>query len=87
MASRPPGRSTRAISRERGRRIRNQLQHGHRDHRVDGVVAQRKSLCVGPQEADVRSRFVADGACQHRLGDVDAQGQSVLARRRGPATR
>jgi len=64
-------------------RIGYQLQHRDRHRGIDGLVAQWESLCVGPQEADLRARRGAHRAGQHRLGDVHAQGQPLGSRGMG----
>jgi hypothetical protein len=46
------------------------------------LSTQGKPLRVCPQEADLRSRLGTHRTCQHRLGDIDAQGEPVRDRTR-----
>ena len=79
MATRPPGRSTRAISASVAVGFGDQLQHGEGDRPRRRLVAQGQLLRVGAQEADIGTRLGVDRAGQHRLGDVDAERKPVGA--------
>ena len=73
---RPPGRSTRAISREHGRLVRSQIDDAVADHDIDRLRRQRQGLDRALQEFDVRRagfRGVALCERQHLVGHVDAE--------------
>ena len=77
MPIRPPGRSTRAISREHGRLVGRQVDDAVADDDVDRLGRQRERLDVALEELDVRGAGLGGvrlGQRQHLVGHVEAEG-------------
>ncbi len=84
-AKRPPGRSTRAASRENDRLVGGQVDDAVGDHDVDRRVGQRDVLEVAAEELDVVDAGlgrVGAGQVEHLVGHVQPDRRAAGATRR-----